>query len=123
MRFRGENSVSSRRDSIPTLSMSEIKEQAFSYIPPNSSLNSSTGKNLYGDYGYKAKLKDFITAEHHPACHHQNWDQRAISELNFPSANGFQSPKCYQDNSSNQNTNYLWGTTVNSSTYQLCMQI
>ena len=37
-----------------------------------------------------------------------------ISELNFPSANGFQSPKCYQDNSSNQNTNYLWGTTVNS---------
>lgn len=31
----------------------------------------------------------------------------ALAEFNFPSANGFQSPNCYQDDSGEQNTNYL----------------
>lgn len=40
VRFRGENSASRRRDSIPELSMSEMKEQT------RFSLNGSTGKTL-----------------------------------------------------------------------------
>lgn len=52
-------------------------------------------------------MKGLVTTKPWPAHHHQHWDWGALAEFNFPSANGFQSPNCYQDDSGEQNTNYL----------------